>query len=171
MNWKVISDDYLNYLRSKENRIPNTNYGEGKMKPFFGELMKIDNLVYVTQVSSPKPRHIKMPKAVDFYKLYKQNKLLAVVNLNYMFPVPLSEINDLEYKNIGNFITFEDEIKKAKYITLLKLEMNAIKKLDLEKAAQKVYGLKCNKPNASVSQRCFDFKQLEEYAKQFKSIV
>lgn len=168
MKWKIINDDYLNYLRSKEKRIPKTDYGNDKIKPFFGELMRIDNIVYVTQVSSPKPRHRTMKNSLDFYKLFKGKEFLAVVNLNFMFPVPLSEISNLDYGHIDEYVSFLDENTKSKYIALLKQEMSAIEKLNLSETALKIYSLKYKNPDSPISKRCFDFKQLEEYAKNYK---
>lgn len=34
MDWLVIDEHYLNYLRKSEKRIPRSNYGDDKYKPF-----------------------------------------------------------------------------------------------------------------------------------------
>lgn len=105
MKWITISEQYLNYLREKEKRIPHSNYGKNHFKPFFGVLFEIGDFVYVTQVSSAKERHKKMKQNLDFYKLYqgKDDKLLAVVNLNYMFPVPKELIENLDYGKMDEY--------------------------------------------------------------------
>ena len=93
VTWKIINEAYTDYLRNNfEARIPNTDYGIDKYKPFFGELFRIGNLVYVTQITSAKQRHYKLKESVDFYKIYSGNKLISCVNLNYMFPVPDTEL-------------------------------------------------------------------------------
>lgn len=69
-SWKIIKNEYLDYLRQYEQRIPLTDYGTRKMKPFFGALFEIDNLIYVTQVSSPKPRHMHMKNSLDFQRSF-----------------------------------------------------------------------------------------------------
>lgn len=99
MRWIMISEKYLSYLRNKESRIPYSNYGKDAYKPFFGVLFETEKFYYVTQVSSPKQRHFHMKQNLDFYKLCdsESNQVLAVVNLNYMFPVLKSEIEDLKY--------------------------------------------------------------------------
>lgn len=67
MTWKIINEDYADFLRQNyEERIPKTDYGEDKLKPFFGELFRIGDLVYVTQVTSPKPRHFNLKQSIDF---------------------------------------------------------------------------------------------------------
>ena len=38
MDWLVVTEDYLKYLRKEEKRIPFSDYGEKKHKPFFGIL-------------------------------------------------------------------------------------------------------------------------------------
>ena len=48
MKWINVDEKYLDYLRSIEHRIPMTDYGSDKYKPFFGVLFEIDNLYYVT---------------------------------------------------------------------------------------------------------------------------
>ncbi len=40
-NWVVVDEKYLNYLRDIEPKIPYSDYGENKFKPFLGELFEI----------------------------------------------------------------------------------------------------------------------------------
>ena len=76
--WKIINKDYLDYLRENyESRIPRTDYGNDKLKPFFGELMRVGDLAYVTQVSSAKPRHNKIKANIDFQKIIHNDVLIA----------------------------------------------------------------------------------------------
>lgn len=164
-SWKIINNDYLDYLREYEPRIPLTNYGTRKMKPFFGALFEIDNLIYVTQISSPKPRHIHMKNTLDFQKYYVKNQLAGVVNLNYMFPVPRLEVSNLNYSTIENYKAFDSINEKNKYIHFLKLQLAEIQQLNLEKKARKIYDLKKEKPRHIISLRSFEFQELEGYAK------
>ena len=105
MIWCTIDKDYISFLKKYDSRIPNIDYGNNGYKPFFSPLFEKDGLVYVTQISSKKPRHLKMKESIDFVKIFnKTNKnLISVINLNYMFPVPKSEIIEVKYKNIDNF--------------------------------------------------------------------
>ena len=164
----------MNYLRALESRIPNSDYGANKLKPFFGALFELDELVYVTQVSHPQPRHESMKNNYDFFKIYipdrnpnSPDRLVAVVNLNYMFPVPKSLIKNLEYRQIEQYRTFKSNHDKTAYIDFLKKEMQAINTMNFEEKAKKVYFLKQNAPYHPVSKRCVDFLQLEEYAKNY----
>jgi len=171
--WKIVDDNYLSYLRNPEieSRIPYSDYGVDKFKPFFGTLFEVGNLVYVTQISHPQPRHAKMKQNMDFYKLYHPTEgyLLAVLNLNYMFPIHKSLISNFEYKNIEKFRTFKTKLEKSKYIDLLQIELKEINKLNLSEIAKRIYNLKKDKPQHIVSKRCFDFKLLEQYAIKYNT--
>lgn len=170
MKWINVDENYLDYLRSFEHRIPITDYGSDKYKPFFGVLFEMDNLYYVTQVSHPQKRHQKMTQQKDFFKLYNPNnptRLIAVVNLNYMFPIPKEYTHDFEKKKIDTYRTFESEKEKGKYIDLLDTELKAINTLNLDKKALFIYNLKYDKPDDRVSKRCIDFKNMEKFAKLY----
>ena len=162
---------YLDYLRTIEIRIPRTDYGSDKYKPFFGILFETDDLYYITQVSHPQKRHEKMNEQRDFYKLFNpQNpkELIAVVNLNYMFPIPKNCTYNFQKNNIQLYRTFKSDEEKSRYIDLLNKELEAINKLNLDEKAKYIYNLKYNKPYNNISKRCVDFKDLEKYAKLYK---
>lgn len=165
LKWKIVDEKYLNYLRSSiEPRIPYSNYGVDKYKPFFGELFRIGDISYITQISSPKQRHYSMKNSMDFIKIYdlkSGTRLLGVVNLNYMFPVLTSRLIDLDYSKIDQHRTFKNETERSRYINLLKIELRQMNTLDIESKAKKVYQHKHTSPNSPVSLRCFDFKSLE----------
>ena len=122
MKWINVNEKYLDYLREIEKRIPRTNYGTDKYKPFFGILFEVDDLYYVTQVSHPQERHKKLKQQKDFYKIFdpkNPKRLIAVVNLNYMFPIPKTQTTPFIKKNIHTYRTFISEKDKSKYIDLL----------------------------------------------------
>ena len=170
MKWCTINKKYMNYLREKEGRIPEIEYGS-RLKPFFSPLFEIEGLVYVTQVSSPKERHEKLKKSLDFIKLYhKDNSLMGVVNLNFMFPVPKELIIEITGTNISTYRTFDTEQSKSKYIDLLKQEMAEIIKNNIGINANDLYKLKSDKPDNPISKRCLDFKKLEIEAKNYKEV-
>ncbi|MDR1701246.1 MAG: type III toxin-antitoxin system ToxN/AbiQ family toxin [Sporomusaceae bacterium] len=172
--WKYVDEEYLNWIRIKyEARIPNTDYGEGKYKPFFGSLFRIGELIYVTQVSSPKPRHNKLKNSIDFFKIHRpvSDILIAVVNLNFMFPVHESLVKDIEYRDIDKYCSFKNTDEKNKYIDLMRVEMQEINKLDIVTASKRLYQLKYDKPNHNASLRCFDFKNLEKASLKYMSLL
>lgn len=166
--WVSVNESYLSILRSIEPRIPFTNYGDNRFKPFFSPLFELDSLCYVTQVSSPKRRHVTMKSQKDFKKIFdKSGKLICVVNLNYMFPAPTCILKEVNYGNIQNFRTFKNDYEKSQYIRLLRFELSAINNMNLTKDAKYIYELKYNKPYDVISKRCFDFKVLEIVANDY----
>lgn len=169
MNWIILNEQYLDFLRAFEKRIPRTDYGTDRYKPFFGILFETDDFAYVTQVSSPdKPRLKDLPENIDFYKLYdpkNTTRLMSVVNLNYMFPVPKDEITHVKnYKIIDTLRTFKNPKQRSQYIYLLKKELSEINKRDLSTPAKEIYINKINQPNSKLSNRCLNYKELEAKA-------
>lgn len=170
MYWVDIGEDYLSYLRGFEKRIPFSDYGQDRFKPFFGVLFEKGDLRYVTQISHAQPRHEKLTQQKDFYKIYDSedsSRLIAVVNLNYMFPVPISEMKRLIYKYIDQYRVFKNPTEKSKYIDLLKMELAQINKLNLDEAAKSIYADKYRYPERPLARRCLDYKELEECALRF----
>lgn len=168
MKWVNVNEDYLKYLRSIDSRIPYSDYGNDKYKPFFGILFEKDDLYYITQISHPKDRHYNMKEQKDFFKIYDPNEesnLLAVVNLNYMFPIPKSDVYNFEYNKLEEYRSFVSNEEKRKYISLLKKEEVAINNIDFSQKAKELYDIKKNKPQSKVSQRSLEFTELEIHAK------
>lgn len=170
MKWINVDEKYTDYLRSHERRIPMTNYGTDKYKPFFGVLFETNNLYYITQVSHPREKHKRLTQQKDFYKIFDPDnttRLIAVVNLNYMFPIPKACTSAFVKKNIGTYRTFKSEKAKSQYINLLDKELKVINKMDLGTKALQLYHLKYTDPNNTVSKRCIDFKDMEKWAKLY----
>jgi len=144
------------------------------MKPFFGVLFRQGELVYVTQISHAQPRHEKMRNAPDFIKVYipernpsLPDRFVAVVNMNYMFPVHESLLWNLEYREIENHRTFSSAHEKSMYIDLLSKEMEQVNTMGVERKARKLYDLKIRHPYDRVAQRCLDFLELEKLAVEY----
>ena len=172
MKWINVNEKYLDYLRANEGRIPRTDYGTDKYKPFFGVLFEVDDLYYITQVSHPQPRHSGLKQQKDFYKIYdprQTNRLIAVVNLNYMFPIPKTETTPFEKSKIHTYRTFQTESEKSRYIDLLDKELIAINTMNIGKKAENLYKFRYEHPEHVVSKRCIDFKKMEQLAKKYKS--
>lgn len=171
MYWINVNEKYLDYLRQVDNRIPYTNYGQGKYKPFFGVLFETDDFCYVTQISHPQPQHQKLKQTRDFYKIYDTvkdaSRLIGVIHLNYMFPIPRSEFEVFQMSKIREYRSFKSETEKSKYIDLLRREIREINKLPLEKNAKLIYENKYKYPNDWISKRALDFKNLEVYARKW----
>jgi len=181
MNWCSVDNNYLDFLRQHgDRRVPYNEYfsddGKKLLKPFFTPLFSVSDLVYITQITSPKPRHYKMKSSLDFIKVYKDledrkntnDVLFGAINLNFMFPVPKEFIGLIEYSEIEHYRIFDSEEEKSKYIDLLRKELKKINSSTVQNNAKKLYKLKEEFPNNNISKRCLDFKKLEEVAKDFK---
>lgn len=172
IKWKVPDDTYLDYLRDNyDKRIPFSDYGDDKYKPFFGSLFETGELVYISQISHPQDRHNTIKQAIDFYKIYHpdDNRLIAVVNINYMFPIHKSLLIDLQYKNIDQYRTFDSIESKSKYIDLLTNEIKQINQLPIIENAKKIYAMKYDYPDSKVAKRSLDFKRLEQGCRFYMS--
>ncbi len=168
MYWCTIKEEYINYLKQFEPRTPHINYGEDKLKPFFAPLFKVDELVYIAQVTSPKPRHYKMRNQMDFIKYYSEDgKLWGAINLNYMFPAPIEQVTPLTNKNIDTFKNFESLQQKSSYIKFLDLQLKSIEKLHIDDKAIALYKHCQAHPDDKITQRCFNFKNLELKCHEF----
>ena len=173
MKWLIVDENYLTYLRNNgDKRIPLSNYGEDKYKPFFGSLFEENGCCYVTQISHPQVKHFRLKDSADFKKLYvpDSDRLLAVVNLNYMFPIPKELYSELKYKDISNYKSFNNDEEKSKYIDLLRREMEIINSMDMIHSAMLVYQNKYDNPGSNLAQRCLDFKELEGLALRYTTI-
>ncbi len=172
IEWINVNEKYLDYLRVFEGRIPRTDYGSDKYKPFFGILFEDEKFYYITQVSHAQDRHKRMKNQPDFFKIYdpqELSRLIAVVNLNYMFPIPKKEVTPFVKKDIDTYRTFKSEEEKSKYIDLLDSEMKMINTMNLSDAAKDLYEKKYSFPDSRVARRCLDYKALEEHAKKWKT--
>lgn len=164
IKWCLIDENYINFLKTIDSRIPNINYGKSHLKPFFAPLFEKNGLVYVATVSSAKEKHNHMTEQNYFFKLYsRQNKLISVVNLNYMFPVPKDKIIDFSYQNIDAYCQFENKKRKSQYINLLKIEIKAIIQRDIPSKARHLYNLICSSTKETyLTKKCLNFLDLEK---------
>lgn len=47
IKWITISEKYLSYLRRMDSRIPHSDYGKNRFKPFFGVLFETNNVALI----------------------------------------------------------------------------------------------------------------------------
>ncbi len=153
-----IQTDYINYLSNfAEHLFHNAKITQNYSRKYVGILFEINGMKYFAPLSSYKPKHKRLSETIDFIKIGD----MAVINLNNMFPVsdgvyslkdPASEKN-LQYRTLLN-----NEIRIVKQKTQLLI--------DNSKA---VYNHKLtNDGKSKLSQRCNDFKLLEEKCKKYK---
>ena len=121
-------------------------------------ILEIEGFKYFAPLSSFKPKHKRLCDTDDFIKI----GVYAVINLNNMFPAPL---------NICKPVLISD-IKNEHYKNLIRAEYRIIKQKaeQIISNARVVYNHKLiNDGKSKLSQRCNNFKLLEEKCREYKS--
>ena len=153
-----IENKYIDYLSPHAPHLfHNKQAGQQNERKYIGIVLQVNGFDYFAPLSSFKPKHNKMSEMIDFIKIKKY----AVINLNNMFPVPLSEC-------------FYVDISKEKdehYRALLLSEYRYIKSIQekIRKNASNVYKHKIEHGNSTgLAKRCNDFILLEGLCREYK---
>lgn len=172
MDFYIVSNEYNNALREKDFRVGFIDYGEDALKLHIGVVFQINNYKYFVPISSPKTKHLNMREGKDFIKLYdiQAKRLLAVLNINNMIPVPDNCLTKLEYKDLERYRSFENETEKMNYVYLLQRELAIIRGKEemISRNAERLYREKMVRPNSILSKRCCDFNLLEKVCDEWK---
>lgn len=169
LKWYVVDKDYVNYLRTFDNRVENIDY-KTKLKPYIGILVTINDFNYYVPISSAKEKHYKIREGMDFIKIMQNDKIIGVLNINNMIPILDKNVTLLKYKEIDHYREFDSEKEKKLYISFLSFELDLInEKMErIKKSALKLYNEKIDNPTSNIAKRCCDFKLLEEKSKLYK---
>jgi len=172
MRWYVVDREYVNYLYTIDNKVEYIDYKD-KLKPYFGIVLKMNDYNYYLPVSSAKEKHNTMKNNKDFLKLIDgDGKLIAVLNINNMIPVPSQYISELNYNQIDQYRTFESEMDKKCYIDLLRKELGIINFMSdkIKNNANLLYEHCRLYPNNRLTLRCCNFKLLEQKSIEYISL-
>ena len=165
MDWYVLDDQYINYLKNYDKKVPDIDYGPYRMKAFIGIVLKtIDGFDYLAPLTSYKPRFQEMSDSIEFIKIRDNNgRILGALDINYMVPAPQSCYEMLTLDNIGNYRRFKDEREKYQYWRLLKKELNYLnqKEVKVKGSAERLLHLIEQNPNHPLAHRCCSFGTLE----------
>ncbi|MBQ4059970.1 MAG: type III toxin-antitoxin system ToxN/AbiQ family toxin, partial [Lachnospiraceae bacterium] len=134
----------------------NKKPGQNNERKYIGIVFQINGLDYFAPLSSFKQKHHRMKETVDFIKV----KDYAVINLNNMFPVPLTE---------RKYVDIRSE-RDPHYRALLLAEYRFIKSIQekIRKNAQNVYKIKIKDGTSSaLAKRCNDFLSLEKACNKY----
>ena len=153
-----INAAYINYLVPYAPHLfHNRQQGQANERKYIGIVLQVNGLDYFAPLSSFKPKHRRMKEGLDFIRI----KDYAVINLNNMFPVPLSECRYV------NFETARDPKDKL----LLLAEYRFIKSIQekIRKNANTLYKHKqVNGDKTPLAKRCNDFALLETMCKKYR---
>ena len=152
-----VNADYIDYLSEYAPHLfQNKKANQKNERKYIGIVFQINSFDYFAPLSSFKQKHNRMKEAVDFIKV----KDYAVINLNNMFPVPLTE---------RKYVDIKSE-RDPNYRALLLAEYRFIKSIQekIRKNAQNVYKIKIKERNSSaLARRCNDFLALENACKEY----
>ena len=152
-----IDEKYIDFLSQfSEHLFHNAKVSQTYSRKYVGILFEINGIKYFAPLSSFKPKHKRLSETVDFIKIGD----MAVINLNNMFPVP----------EIAYSLKNPNTEKNQQYRTLLNNEIRIIKRKteQIINNAKAVYNHKMtNDGKSKLSQRCNDFKLLEEKYKEW----
>ncbi|MFR4520921.1 MAG: type III toxin-antitoxin system ToxN/AbiQ family toxin [Fusobacterium sp.] len=155
MKLYTINEEYINFLKIFSE---NVKYNKNESRPYVGIVLKINEYNYFAPLGSPKLKHITMKESLDFVKI--DYGTLGVINLNNMIPVPLEEINKIDFSKFDK-----------KYQELLKDQARWIyentKKIN--KKSCNLYRLITTKENTIFHKRSNNFKFLEKKMSEYIS--
>ncbi|MQW24060.1 MULTISPECIES: type III toxin-antitoxin system ToxN/AbiQ family toxin [unclassified Lactococcus] len=121
-------------------------------------------LTILSPLVSAKPKHEKLHEGYTLIKIKKNNKLLSVLSLNNMIPVPKECVIQF---NI-------DQIEDSKYRNLLKNEFLACraKKSMILRNAKSLHKSMTTEPekHKKLISFCVDFNKLEKFAKEYSNL-
>ncbi|MBQ3477528.1 MAG: type III toxin-antitoxin system ToxN/AbiQ family toxin [Clostridia bacterium] len=155
-----VNAQYIDYLAAfAPHLFHNKASGQINERKYIGVILTVNGMDYFAPLSSFKPKHAKMPEALDFIKIKKY----AVININNMFPVPAG---------LATYVDIAKE-RNPKYKSLLLAEYRAIKAMQekIRKNALIVYRHKIENGNATaLAKRSNDFLLLEDACKQYHHV-
>lgn len=154
-----VDNDYVGELYRRDSKV---EYHHGQHdRPYLGIVLDINKTKYFVPFSSPKAKHERMEDNYTFVKLMKRdNKILSVLNINNMIPVPKGKYRAIDFKTI----------KEQHYKYLLQDEYRAVrhKGIQIIRNARVVHKFVCEEPEKHprmVKLSC-DFLKLEKYCQQ-----
>lgn len=158
----VANDDYVNYLQTFDKNVKD-NKKDGQPRPYVGIVIDINKLNYYIPLCSAKhPKHDGMSDSLDFIRIDFNGKLVSILNISSMIPIPDSEINPMD-------LNFRGESYKG----LVSNEIRVIrKKKDIiidnaNKLYNKMTKFRTEPKNASLADRCCNYSLLEEKMNEY----
>lgn len=160
-----IEPQYLEFLYSIDSRVPKEHKDAGRrLRPFVGVVFSVDKALYFAPLSSPKPKHLKLPnKALDIYKI--DNGSLGVINFNNMVPVKNENVIEIDVNALP-----EQELADKRYKNLLLKQIIYIRKNEnqIKRRAKALYNMVVYKRGSiKLLERCCDFAELERGAELY----
>lgn len=164
----TIDMKYIRNLAHADDNVMSVSPQIGKStRPFVGIVVICEDKQYCIPLSSPKPKHQKMNNDIDFSKIFDGDKLIGVLNFNCMIPVNSQVIRPLDLKILTNDSAESKHYKKmvVKQLSICQKNQEAI----IRKANKLYDHIISGKASLRLTQRCCDFRKLEEVLGKFKT--
>lgn len=151
-----ISDQYVNYLHKKDNRV---QLNKNAKRPYVGVVFNFGGFKYFVPMESPKPNHANIKPGKHIIKL--DGGKYGLLGFNNMIPVHKDAL-------IAFDINAEPDVK---YRELLKRQVSICNRIkaDVLDHAQATYFDVVNGKNKFLMGISCDFKKLEGACKAYKS--
>lgn len=155
-----IKDDYIEFLKQFDHKVPQNKSGK---RPYVGIIFKIDDYDYFAPMSSPKNKHRNMKNTKDFHKINSGSQ--GAINFNNMIPVPQSALKEIDINGIQD-IRYKDLLNAQ-------LQFMNSNRVTLQKKAEKLYSLvtsddrTLSNQDLKVKSRCCNFERLQNEAKNY----
>jgi len=158
----LIDTNYCDFLRQFDKRVA-YNKNNKTNRPFVGVLFEVNNFKYFAPLSSPKPKHLKMPNKTDFMRI--DGGRLGAVNFNNMIPLidGVYKLLELDKTDLS--------VSEAEYQDLLIDQRNWLNtnRVQLKKRAERLYkNYLINKIPKAMKLRCCNFPLLEQKCLEYK---
>ncbi len=154
----TLSDaDYAKHLLQVDKRVP-FSFSSKAHRPFLGIILCVNGLYYYAPLTSPKEKHLKMKNQIDFIKINSGH--WGAINLNNMIPIHPAVVTRIDFHKFN--VLNKDELN---YKNLLENQIswcNINKSMILQKSQKLYAAITKKKAHEQLTQRCCDFKLLEE---------
>jgi protein AbiQ len=150
-----VKTEYIHYLKKFQDHIWD-NKENGRLRPYIGIVIQIEDYNYFAPLSSSKDKHKIMKENLSFIKIEYKGELKCVINLNNIIPV---DKNDL--------IEFDINQEEKAYSDLLNIEIQEIRKKqnkiinNVKVVYIKTTKFRNEKQNQWLNNICYNFKLLE----------
>jgi protein AbiQ len=147
---------YAKHLQSFEPKIPNIVYKTGRNKFLCGIVFSVNNMDYYAPISHKTNVDTKLN-----IKIRDNNeKCISSIRFQYMFPIKKELVSPIDI----------DEEEGENYRELLWQELHFCKDNEewILQKAEKVYSLQTENTKKYLTERCCDFKLLEEKCEEYE---
>lgn len=158
----IAKDDYINYLQIYDKNVKD-NKKDGQPRPYVGVVLDINSIKYYIPLCSAKhPKHDRMNDTIDFIRIDVNGKLISILNISSMIPIPDSEIEllDMDFRGSSYRGLLEDEIK------VIRKKKDAIIG-NANKLYSKITRFRNEPQNLNLVKRCCNYSKLEEKMKEY----